>query len=156
MAIYLFMNVGTFAVILCMRQHGPHGRGDQPTSPAWRAPSRAWPLALAIFMFSMAGIPPLAGFFGKLLRLPGRDRRQSSIALAVIGVRRQRRRRLLLPAHRQGDVFRRAGVTPSTGRWTRPLAVVMLGASAFTLLFFSARRRSSRGASAAAAALFAG
>jgi NADH-quinone oxidoreductase subunit N len=31
-------------------------------------------IGMAIFMFSMAGIPPLAGFFGKLVRLHGGDR----------------------------------------------------------------------------------
>ena len=59
------MNVGTFAGILCMRRDGHMVEG----STISRASSRTQPalaLALAIFMFSMAGIPPLAGFFGKL------------------------------------------------------------------------------------------
>ena len=65
MAIYLVMNVGTFACILCMRQKDRMVEGINDL----RGLSKTHPmmaLALAIFMFSMAGIPPLAGFFGKL------------------------------------------------------------------------------------------
>jgi len=64
MAIYLFMTVGTFACILCMRRKGRMVEGIADLAGL----SRTHPLlalALAIFMFSMAGIPPLAGFFAK-------------------------------------------------------------------------------------------
>src|SRR5580698_8290779 len=65
MAIYLFMNVGTFAVILCMRQQGKMLEGINDLAGLSRTqPGLA--LALAIFMFAMAGIPPTAGFFSKL------------------------------------------------------------------------------------------
>jgi len=65
MAIYLFMNVGSFAVILCMRQHGRMLEGINDLAGLSRSqPGLA--LALAIFMFAMAGIPPTAGFFSKL------------------------------------------------------------------------------------------
>ncbi len=65
MGIYLFMNIGTFACILCMR------RGDRMVEGIsdLAGLSKSKPLlamVLTIFMFSMAGIPPLAGFFGKL------------------------------------------------------------------------------------------
>ncbi|HEX9462016.1 MAG TPA: NADH-quinone oxidoreductase subunit NuoN [Alphaproteobacteria bacterium] len=65
MAIYLFMNLATFAVILCMRRNGQmiEEIGDlaglAKTQPVVAA-------ALAVAMFSMAAVPPLAGFFGKL------------------------------------------------------------------------------------------
>jgi len=65
MTLYLFMNVGTFACILCMRVNGRAVEGIDDLKGLSRTnPSMA--LALAVFMFSMAGIPPLAGFFGKL------------------------------------------------------------------------------------------
>jgi len=65
MAIYLFMNVGTFAVILCMRQKGKMLEGINDLAGLSRTqPGLA--LALAIFMFAMAGVPPAAGFFSKL------------------------------------------------------------------------------------------
>jgi NADH-quinone oxidoreductase subunit N len=65
MIIYLAMNVGTFACILSMRRNGVMvERIADLAGLAQRQPAMA--LALLLFMFSMAGIPPLAGFFGKL------------------------------------------------------------------------------------------
>jgi NADH-quinone oxidoreductase subunit N len=65
MAVYLFMNVGAFACILSMRRDG-----RQVTKISELAGlSRNNPMmaaVLALFMFSMAGIPPAAGFLGKL------------------------------------------------------------------------------------------
>ena len=64
MAIYMVMTIGTFACILAMRQKGRLVEGiDDLRGLARNHPRMA--LALAIFMFSMAGIPPLAGFFAK-------------------------------------------------------------------------------------------
>ena len=65
MTIYLVMVVGTFCVVLSMRRGGrmleeiDDLKGLSRTNPLMAA-------VLAIMMFSMAGIPPLAGFFGKL------------------------------------------------------------------------------------------
>ena len=65
MAIYLAMNVGTFCCVLAMRRTGRMVEGIADLAGLARnQPMLA--LAMAIFMFSMAGIPPLAGFFGKL------------------------------------------------------------------------------------------
>jgi NADH-quinone oxidoreductase subunit N len=64
MAIYLTMTLGTFACILAMRRDGTlvEDIGDlaglSRTNPALA-------LFLAILLFSLAGIPPLAGFFAK-------------------------------------------------------------------------------------------
>jgi NADH-quinone oxidoreductase subunit N len=64
LAIYLVMNVGAFAIILTMRVKGDMVEGiDDLAGLARTRPMRA--MAMAIFMFSLAGIPPLAGFFGK-------------------------------------------------------------------------------------------
>jgi len=64
LAIYLFMNVGAFAIIISMRQQGRPVEGIKDLAGLGRTrPLVA--VAMAIFMFSMAGIPPLAGFFAK-------------------------------------------------------------------------------------------
>ncbi len=84
MAIYLFMNAGTFAVILCMKQQGRMVEGINDLAGLSRSnPGLA--LALAIFMFAMAGIPPTAGFFSKLyIFLAAIDAHLTG--LAIIGV----------------------------------------------------------------------
>tara|TARA_B100000161_G_scaffold262493_1_gene232374 strand:- start:46 stop:1341 length:1296 start_codon:yes stop_codon:yes gene_type:complete len=65
MAIYLAMNIGTFCCVLSMRRQGVLVEGIEDLAGLARNhPMMA--AAMAIFMFSMAGIPPLAGFFGKL------------------------------------------------------------------------------------------
>ncbi len=84
MAIYLLMNLGTWAVILCMRRQGQMLEGIADLSGLGRTqPGLA--LALGIFMFALAGIPPTAGFFGKLyIFLAAID--AGLVGLAVIGV----------------------------------------------------------------------
>ena len=64
MAIYLAMTLGTFAVILAMRRDGQmvEGIGDL-AGLAHTNPTMAF--FLAMLLFSLAGIPPLAGFFAK-------------------------------------------------------------------------------------------
>ncbi len=64
MAIYLVMNVGTFACILCMRQNGRMVEGVSDLKGISRT-NPLMALALLIFMFSLAGIPPMAGFWAK-------------------------------------------------------------------------------------------
>ncbi|WP_374431285.1 NADH-quinone oxidoreductase subunit NuoN [Tabrizicola sp.] len=64
MAIYVTMNVGTFAFILSMERDG------RPVSDiaglnqfAKKEPLKA--LAMLVLLFSLAGVPPMVGFFGK-------------------------------------------------------------------------------------------
>ncbi len=64
-AIYMFMNIGAFAVLIAMRRDGRAVKGVDDLAGLGRT-DPAMALAMAVFMFSMAGIPPLAGFFGKL------------------------------------------------------------------------------------------
>ena len=81
---YVFMNAGTFACIIAMRRRGKSleqvsdlgglGKTD-PVMAMW----------LTVVMFSMAGIPPFAGFWGKYFIFSAAV--QSGMwALAVIGV----------------------------------------------------------------------
>ncbi len=64
LSIYLAMNVGTFACILCMRRAEGMVEGIDDLAGLDRT-NRPLALVLMIFMFSMAGVPPAAGFFGK-------------------------------------------------------------------------------------------
>jgi len=84
MAIYIVMTIGTFGCVLLMRRNGQAVENiDDLAGLARTQPMLA--AALAIFMFSLAGIPPLAGFFAKLyVFLAAID--AGLVALAVIGV----------------------------------------------------------------------
>jgi NADH-quinone oxidoreductase subunit N len=64
MAIYVTMNIGTFAFILSMEKDGrPVTSIDSLNMYSRREPLRA--LAMLVLMFSLAGVPPTVGFFGK-------------------------------------------------------------------------------------------
>ena len=64
MAIYVTMNIGTFAFILSMERDGrPVSDIAALNGLAKIDPMRA--LALLVLMFSLAGVPPMVGFFGK-------------------------------------------------------------------------------------------
>jgi NADH-quinone oxidoreductase subunit N len=84
MAIYLAMTLGTFAVILSMRREGKMVEeigdlaGLARTNPAMA-------FFLAMLLFSLAGIPPLAGFFAKFYVFLAAIQ-AGLYALAVIGV----------------------------------------------------------------------
>ncbi len=66
MIIYMVMTAGTFAIVLSMRRDGkPLEMISDLSGLSRNSPALAY--ALAIMMFSMSGIPPLAGFFGKFL-----------------------------------------------------------------------------------------
>jgi NADH-quinone oxidoreductase subunit N len=83
-AIYVVMTLGVFACILSMRREGAaiEDIGELAGLSQTNLPMA---FALAMFMFSLAGIPPLAGFFGKLyVFLPAI--KAELYTLAVIGV----------------------------------------------------------------------
>ncbi len=65
MMLYLVMNLGAFACILSMRRDG--AMVEQISDLAGLSQTRPFMAgALGVLMFSLAGIPPMAGFFGKL------------------------------------------------------------------------------------------
>jgi NADH-quinone oxidoreductase subunit N len=85
MAVYVVMTLGSFLIVLQMRD----AEGNQvETLASLSGMSRTRPglaLALAIFMFSLAGIPPLLGFFAKLeVFVAATD--AGLFTLAVIGI----------------------------------------------------------------------
>ena len=65
MVTYVFMSAGVFGCLIAMRRRGtPLEQVADLSGLARTDPMLA--LAMAVFMFSMAGIPPFSGFFGKL------------------------------------------------------------------------------------------
>ena len=62
--VYTFMNLGALLVVVAMRRDGILGEDmDQIAGLAQRSP--AFAIFMAIFLLSLAGIPPTAGFLGK-------------------------------------------------------------------------------------------
>jgi len=62
--VYTFMNLGAFAVIASLRQRNVIGDEiDDIAGLYFRAPTET--ILMLIFLLSLAGIPPLAGFYGK-------------------------------------------------------------------------------------------
>ncbi|AFO90773.1 NADH-quinone oxidoreductase subunit NuoN [Phaeobacter inhibens] len=84
MAIYVSMNIGTFAFILMMEKDGKPITDIRALNLySRREPGKA--LAMLILLFSLAGVPPMLGFFGKLYVLNAAY--QAGLAwLAVAGV----------------------------------------------------------------------
>ncbi|WP_441280403.1 NADH-quinone oxidoreductase subunit NuoN [Tardiphaga sp. 862_B3_N1_1] len=83
-AIYVAMTLGTFAIILTMKRNG------QPveTIKDFAGLSRTNPIIaffFAMFLFSLAGVPPLAGFFGKFYVFMAAIK-SGLFVLAVVGV----------------------------------------------------------------------
>jgi NADH-quinone oxidoreductase subunit N len=84
LAIYLFMTVGAFACILSMRNKlGPVEDIDSLAGLAKTNLPMAF--VLAMILFSMAGIPPLAGFFAKFYVFAAAIK-AGLYPLAIIGV----------------------------------------------------------------------
>jgi NADH-quinone oxidoreductase subunit N len=84
MAIYLAMTLGAFACILAMRRGTVMFENIEDLSGAARThPVLAF--CLAAMLFSLAGIPPLAGFFAKFYVFAAAIQ-ANLIALAIIGV----------------------------------------------------------------------
>jgi NADH-quinone oxidoreductase subunit N len=153
MAIYLAMNVGTFCCVLSMRRQGLMAEGiDDLAGLARNHPMMA--AAMAVFMFSMAGIPPLAGFFGKLyVFLAAVNEGLYTLAIigvltSVVGAYYYLRIVKIMYFDEPADAFdKTAG---------REVGVIMTFAGLFTLLFFVLPSPIVNAATQAAAVLFAG
>ncbi len=82
--VYTFMNIGAFAVVILLGRKGAANTGiDAYAGLASRHPAIA--LAMSIFLLSLAGVPPLAGFMGKFYILSAAIKAKY-YWLAVIGV----------------------------------------------------------------------
>lgn len=81
---YTFMNIGAFAVIILIAKKGEtNGNVMDFAGLGFKRPVLA--VAMTIFLFSLAGMPPTAGFIGKFYLFSGAVQK-GYIWLAVIGV----------------------------------------------------------------------
>jgi len=81
---YTLMTLGAFAVVIALGRRGaPNENLDDYAGVGFRYPFLG--LAMMIFMLSLAGVPPLAGFIGKFYIFSAAVR-SGYIGLAVIGV----------------------------------------------------------------------
>lgn len=153
LAIYLFMNVGTFACILCMRRRGEMVESISDLAGLAKS-NPLLALVFGIFMFSMAGIPPLAGFFGKLyVFLAAVD--AGLYGLAIVGLLTS-----VVGAFYYLRLVKIMYFDEATDRFDRPIgrdmSVILAVTGIFTLLFFLWPMPIISGAETAAAALFTG
>ena len=151
MAIYLAMNVGAFGCILAMRRQDRMVEDIDDLAGL----SRTHPLmalALGIFMFAMAGIPPLAGFFAKLYVFLAVIEAKLYV-LAVIGVLSS-----VVAAYYYLRIVKIMYFDEAADPFDRPigreLSLVLAGTGVFTLFFFVYPRPLLSVAQTAAAALF--
>lgn len=86
---YLFMNIGAFAVVVAVGKQLGSNLIESYAGMMRRSPLYA--SALTVFLVSLAGVPPTAGFVGKLFIFGGAVRagvvgRPELVTLAVLGV----------------------------------------------------------------------
>jgi NADH-quinone oxidoreductase subunit N len=153
LAIYLLGSAGTFACILCMRVRGTMVENIEDL----RGLARSNPLlalAMAVFMFSMAGIPPMAGFFAKFFVFQAAIEAEL-YTLAVIGVLSS-----VVGAYYYLRIVKLMYFDEPIEVFDRPIGgemrFVLAGTGLFTLLFFIWPTPILIGADWAARALFPG
>jgi NADH-quinone oxidoreductase subunit N len=151
LAIYMVMSLGTFACILAMRRRGQMLERIEDLSGLSKT-NPAIAVALAIFMFSMAGIPPLAGFFGKLYVFLAAIE-EGMYGLAVIGVLTS-----AVGAYYYIRIVKIMYFDKPVEGFDKPigaeLSSVLLGTGVITMFFFAYPTPVLEGAQAAAALLF--
>ena len=133
MALYAIMTLGTFACILSMRRDsGPVEKIDDLAGLSQTRPFMA--ACFAILMFSLAGIPPMAGFFGKMFVF--RAAIDADLyALSVLGVLAS-----VVGAYYYLRIVKIMYLDAPTEEVNEPmpreLAILAGGMAGFTLLFF--------------------
>lgn len=81
---YAFMNIGAFAIIILVGKKGEsNGNVSDFAGFGFKHPLLA--VTMSVFLFSLAGMPPTAGFIGKFYLFSGAIQ-QGYIWLAIIGV----------------------------------------------------------------------
>ncbi|MRR13925.1 NADH-quinone oxidoreductase subunit N [archaeon] len=81
---YAFMNIGAFAIIILVGKKG-EANNNVMDYAGFGTKHPVLALAMAIFLFSLAGMPPTAGFIGKFYLFSGAIK-AGYVWLAIIGV----------------------------------------------------------------------
>lgn len=84
LSIYLIMNIGVFSFILSMKNKGEYFENISDLSGLYKV-HPYYSVVITILMFSLAGIPPLAGFFGKFYIFIAAIE-SNLLLLAVVGI----------------------------------------------------------------------
>lgn len=151
LVIYLAMTIGTFIVIMMMRRNGRPVEDVQDLSGlSERDPTSAY--LLAIMMFSLAGIPPLAGFWGKFFVFLAAVHSQLYV-LAVIGFVTS-----VIGAYYYINIVRLMFFEKAAAPFEKPLgtvnAALLAASAAFVLMFVVVPAPLVDAAQAAAQSLF--
>ncbi|MCH7542836.1 MAG: NADH-quinone oxidoreductase subunit NuoN [Proteobacteria bacterium] len=153
LTIYVFMNVGTFACILCMRSHDRMLEGIDDLAGLGRT-NPAMAAVLTAFMFSLTGIPPVAGFFGKFFIFRAAINAEM-YTLAVIGVLSS-----VVAAFYYLRIVKIMYFDEPAERFDRPIgremSLILVGTGLFIVFFFPFISPLLTGAEAAARSLFVG
>ena len=80
---YLVMNMGAFGILSAFGLVGEEVTFDQLKGRGWQRPGLG--IAVALCMFSLAGLPPMAGFYGKYMIFKELIL-QGHVSLAIVGV----------------------------------------------------------------------
>ena len=151
MAIYVAMNFGVFGIILAMRNKAGQMEAINDLAGLGRT-NPLMALALALLMFSLAGIPPLAGFFAKFYVFLAAVH-AGLYPLAIIGVLAS-----VIGAYYYLRIIKimyfDEPVEAQDWPMNTPLRLIVAGSSLFSLFFFAYPIPVLTGAATAASALF--
>jgi len=85
--VYLLMNLGAFLVVLNFRTQTKSENISDYTGLAWRSPVGSFvAVTMAIFLFSLTGIPPFGGFIGKVYLFASVIQDERFVWLAVVAI----------------------------------------------------------------------
>ena len=136
-AAYAFMNLGAFAVIAALQKRTGVTSSLDDVRRARAGASRCSAILMTLFLLSLTGIPPTAGFFAKAyVILAAVEAGGPLTILAVIAVLNAAVGGVLLPARRRLHVHARAGrAMPRPLRHGALLWGGLAAATALTILF---------------------
>lgn len=149
-AIYIVMTLGTFAAIMAMRRDGVNIETIADLSGLGQT-RPAMAIFLAMIMFSLAGIPPFAGFFAKFYVFQAAVQ-ADLYGLAVLGVLSS-----VVAAYYYLRIIKMMYFDPPAGAFDKPspaISIVLALASLAVLLFWVYPAPVVNSAAAAARSLF--